>query len=68
MRDHIKRDLLGIDFLDDRVIHENRPRLIEKLIHRVLARARHGLIGRHNNPLDLRRIVQRLQRNHQLHR
>ena len=48
------------------VADEDVARLLEQLVHAALARARNRLVGRDHHPLDLRRVVQRLQRHHQL--
>jgi hypothetical protein len=45
---------------------EDRAALLEQFVHARLARARNRLVGRDDHPLDLRRIVQRLQRHHHL--
>ncbi len=66
MRDDVEGDLLG-EFLDlDRIGDEHRARLAEQFVHRVLAGAGHRLIGRDDDALDLRCIVQRLQRHDEL--
>ena len=48
------------------IADEDVARLLEQFVHPGLARARDRLIGRDDDALDLRRIVQRLQRHHQL--
>ena len=40
--------------------------LVPELVHRLLARARDRLVGRDDDPLDPRAVVQRLQRHHHL--
>ena len=45
---------------------EDGARLVEELVHRVLAGAGDRLIGRDDDALDLRVVVQRLQRHDEL--
>ena len=47
---------------------ENAFRLVPQLVHRLLARAGNGLIGRDHDALDRRSVVQRLQRDNKLRR
>ncbi len=61
VRDHVERDLLG-EFLGvGLVADEDVARLFEQLVHAVLPRARHRLIGGDDDARDLRRVVDRLQ-------
>ena len=62
----VERDALGELLRLDRVGDEHRARLREQFVHRLLAGARHRLIGRDDDALDLRRVVQRLQRHDEL--
>ena len=49
-----------------RVGRENALGLVPQLVHRLLAGARHRLIGRHHHALDLGAVMQRLQHHHEL--
>src|SRR5690606_14481601 len=61
VRDHVERDLLGELAGLDRVTDEDRPALLEQLVHPRLPGARDRLVrGDHHAP-DLRHVVQRLQ-------
>ena len=56
------RELLRLD----RIGHEDGAGLREEFVHRLLARARDGLIGRDHHALDRGEVVQRLQRDDEL--
>ena len=49
-----------------RIADEDVARLLEQLVHARLAGAGHRLVGRDDDALDLRRVVERLQRHDQL--
>ena len=66
MRDDVEGDLLGEFHALDRIGDEHGAGLAEQFVHRVLARARHRLIGGHHHALDFRFVVQRLQRHDKL--
>ena len=61
MRDDVEGDLLGKPLGLGSVADENTLGLIPQLVHRLLAGARYGLVGRNHHALDARRIMQRLQ-------
>src|SRR3546814_3643527 len=66
VRNDVEGDLLG-EFLHVLfVADENLARLVPQLVHPRLAGARHRLIGRDDDALDPRRIMQRLQRDDHL--
>jgi hypothetical protein len=65
MRDDVEGDLLGeLLGLDGR--RRRCPGLLEQLVHARLAGAGDRLIGRDDDALDLRPVMQRLQRDDQL--
>ena len=66
MRDDVEGDLLGEFHRLDRIGDEHRARLAEQFVHRVFARARHRLIGRHHHAFDLGLVMQRLERDDEL--
>ena len=53
-------------FVVDLAEREHRLGLREQFVHRLLAGARHRLIGRHHHALDRGLVVQRLERDHEL--
>ena len=66
MRDDVEGDSLG-ELLRPRPIgDEHGARLLEQLVHGLLAGARDRLVGGHHDAPDRRRVVQRLQRHDQL--
>ena len=66
MRDHVEGDALGKLLALGLVHGEDRLGLREQLVHRLLAGARHRLVGRHHHALDPRLVVQRLERHDEL--
>ena len=66
MRDAVEGDLLGELFLLDGIVDIDPAGLVEELVHRLAAGAGDRLIGRDDDALDAREIVQRLQRHHHL--
>ena len=68
MRDHVEGDLLGELLVLFRVVHKNAAGLVKQFVHCRLAGAGGRLIGRYRHALDLRFIVQRLQRDDHLDR
>src|SRR3546814_5684685 len=66
VRDDVEGDLLGELLHVLFVADEYLARLVPELVHARLARARHRLIGRNDDALDLRGIVERLQRDDHL--
>jgi hypothetical protein len=60
MRYDVEGDLLGELFRLRRIGDEDALRLIPQLVHRFLAGSRHRLIGRHHDPLDASKVMQRL--------
>ena len=68
MRDHVERDLLGEVLGFDRIVHVDRAGLVEQFVHRGAAGPGDRLVGRDDDPLDPREVVQRLQRDDHLDR
>ena len=66
---HVEGDLVWVDGRRvDLLLVQQRVRLAQELVDPLLAGARHGLVGRHDDPLDARGVEDRLERDDQLHR
>ena len=65
-RDDVEGDLFGELHRLRRAEDEHALGLVPELVHALLARAGHRLIGRDHGPLDSRLVMQGLQRHHQL--
>ncbi len=48
------------------LVHVDLAGLVKQLVHGLLASAGDGLIGGHHHALDLRTLMQRLERQHHL--
>ena len=66
VRNDVEGNLLGELHRRRRIGDEDALGLVPELVHGVLAGARDRLIGGHHHALDLCRVVQRLQSNHEL--
>ena len=66
VRDDVEGDLLGELHRLVGIADEDVAALLEQLVHARLAGAGDRLVGRDDDPLDRRRVVQRLQRHHHL--
>src|SRR3954451_21722758 len=68
MRQRVERDAVRVGVRRGRLVAgEQRPRLVQQLVDRLLARAGHRLVGRDHEALDPGRVVQRLERDDHLH-
>ena len=66
VRNDVECNLLGELLRLGLITNENRARLFEQFVHPRFAGTGNRLIGRHDHALDLRSVVERLQRNHHL--
>ena len=69
VRERVEGDLVGVGARRcDLALVQQRVGLVEQLVDRALAGARHGLVGGDHQPLDPGLVVQRLERDDHLHR